>query len=177
LPHPNAGAQHLLEEFGVRPSRVVLALATSAVLLSMGGVADQALGRHAVNMIRPEARGRVNGLFTGSFFVGGALGAALAGPAWSAGGWMGVCAIAAVPARILVMRRTAFLILLLRNTTASSLLSGSCHGMSVKVVIVFVVAVSVAIGMSLSLSSCVQAHLSCLVMMLRSSPRSPAPAC
>jgi hypothetical protein len=49
--------------------------------------------------------------------------------------------------------------------------------MSVKVLIVFVVAVSVAIGMSLSLSSCVQAHLSYLVTMLRSSPRSPAPAC
>ena len=76
----------------------LLALAMSAVLLSIGGVADQALGRRAVNMIRPEARGRVNGLFTGSFFVGGALGAALAGPAWSIGGWMGVCVIAAIPA-------------------------------------------------------------------------------
>ena len=76
----------------------LLALAAAAVLLSMGGVADQALGRRAVNMIRPEARGRVNGLFTGSFFIGGALGAAVAGPAWSIGGWMGVCAIAAAPA-------------------------------------------------------------------------------
>ena len=76
----------------------LVALVATAVLLSMGGVADQALGRHAVNMIRPEARGRVNGLFTGSFFVGGALGAALAGPAWSIGGWVGVCAIAGIPA-------------------------------------------------------------------------------
>ena len=76
----------------------LLALAAAAVLLSMGGVADQALGRRAVNMIRPDARGRVNGLFTGSFFIGGALGAAVAGPAWSVGGWMGVCTIAAVPA-------------------------------------------------------------------------------
>ena len=76
----------------------LLALVVAAVLVNLGGVADQALGRRAVNMIRPEARGRVNGLFTGSFFVGGALGAALAGPAWAAGGWMGVCAIAAVPA-------------------------------------------------------------------------------
>ena len=76
----------------------LLALVAAAVLVNLGGVADQALGRRAVNMIRPEARGRVNGLFTGSFFVGGALGAALAGPAWAAGGWIGVCAIAAVPA-------------------------------------------------------------------------------
>jgi predicted MFS family arabinose efflux permease len=76
----------------------LLLLVAGAVLINLGGVADQALGRRAVNMIRPEARGRVNGLFTGSFFVGGALGAALAGPAWSAGGWMGVCGIAAVPA-------------------------------------------------------------------------------
>lgn len=76
----------------------LMALVAAAVLINLGGVADQALGRRAVNMIRPEARGRVNGLYTSSFFVGGALGAALAGPAWNAGGWMGVCAIAAMPA-------------------------------------------------------------------------------
>jgi len=77
------------------PAWVMLGLlAVAALLLDMGAVADQALGRRAVNMIRPEARGSVNGLFTGSFFVGGALGAALAGPSWSVAGWGGVCGVA-----------------------------------------------------------------------------------
>ena len=54
------------------------------------------------------------------------------------------------------MRRTALLILHLRNTTASSLLSGEFSGMSVKARLPFVVAVIVAIGMLLSLSNGVQ---------------------
>jgi len=40
-----------------------------------------------VQLLRPEARGRLNGLFVGLFFVGGALGSLLAGAAWSFGGW------------------------------------------------------------------------------------------
>ncbi len=75
-----------------------LLLALAALLLDMGSVADQALGRRAVNMVRPEARGRINGLFTGCFFVGGALGAAATGPVWGAAGWLGVCALAMLPA-------------------------------------------------------------------------------
>jgi hypothetical protein len=33
------------------------------VLLDVGVTADQTLGRRAVNLLRPEARGRLNGLF------------------------------------------------------------------------------------------------------------------
>ena len=86
---------------------MLLLLAASAILLDMGCVADQALGRRAINLIRPEARGRMNGLFTASFFVGGAVGAALAGPAWSAYGWSGICGISLIAASVaLVMRLT-----------------------------------------------------------------------
>jgi predicted MFS family arabinose efflux permease len=61
-----------------------------------GTIADQALGRRAVNLLRPEARGRINGLYTGVFFIGGAIGSAVAGVAWAHAGWLGVCAVGAL---------------------------------------------------------------------------------
>lgn len=36
-------------------------------------IGDQTLARRAINLLRPEARGRVNGLFTGLFFLGAAV--------------------------------------------------------------------------------------------------------
>lgn len=69
-------------------------LVIAAILLDAGTIAEQALGRRAVNLLRPEARGRINGLFTGIFFIGGALGSAAAGIAWAHAGWRGVCLIA-----------------------------------------------------------------------------------
>ena len=52
-------------------------------------------GRRAINLLQPEARGRINGLFVGLFFLGGAAGAALAGIAWASGGWPMICVIGA----------------------------------------------------------------------------------
>lgn len=69
----------------------LLALGLGAVLLDIGVTGDQTLGRRAINLIRPEARGRVNGLFVGLFFLGGAVGSAAAGYAWTAGGWPMIC--------------------------------------------------------------------------------------
>lgn len=63
----------------------------AAVILDLGVIADQTLGRRAINLLRPEARGRMNGLFTGLFFLGGALGSALSGLVWNAWGWSGIC--------------------------------------------------------------------------------------
>jgi predicted MFS family arabinose efflux permease len=63
----------------------------AALVLDLGVIGDQTLGRRAINMIRPEARGRLNGLFTGGFFIGGAIGSALAGAAWAWGGWDACC--------------------------------------------------------------------------------------
>ncbi|WQE13373.1 MFS transporter [Trinickia caryophylli] len=68
-------------------------LVASAALLDAGVVTDQTLGRRAVNLLQPAARARLNGLFVGVFFVGGALGAWLAGTAWSGYGFSGVCAV------------------------------------------------------------------------------------
>ena len=64
--------------------------AASAFLLDAGVIADQALGRRAINLLAPESRGRVNGLFTGLFFIGSAAGAAISGPLLASAGWIGV---------------------------------------------------------------------------------------
>ncbi|NLS18166.1 MFS transporter [Rhizobium sp. P40RR-XXII] len=74
---------------------LLIFLGLSAVMLDVGVTGDQTLGRRAVNLLKPEARGRINGLFVGIFFLGGALGSALAGTAWDFGGWIAVCAAAA----------------------------------------------------------------------------------
>jgi predicted MFS family arabinose efflux permease len=71
-------------------------MAASAVLLDIGVVCDQTLGRRVVNLLQPEARARLNGLFVGLFFLGGALGSTCAGLAWARGGWPATCAVAAV---------------------------------------------------------------------------------
>ncbi|MGG6896370.1 MFS transporter [Rhizobium sp. BR 315] len=83
---------------GVRsgqPLILLILLGVSAVMLDVGITGDQTLGRRAVNLLKPEARGRINGLFVGIFFLGGALGSALAGTAWDFGGWVAVCSAAA----------------------------------------------------------------------------------
>ena len=71
----------------------LLLLGMSAVLLDVGVTGDQTLGRRAINLLRPEARGRINGLFVGLFFLGGALGSAIAGISWMSGGWSLACVI------------------------------------------------------------------------------------
>lgn len=77
---------------GNRTSSLAILL-IGAILLDLGVIADQTLGRRAINLLRPEARGRMNGLFTGLFFLGGAAGSVLSGIAWSGWGWLGVCAV------------------------------------------------------------------------------------
>ncbi len=83
---------------GLLESRIAAlsVLGAGAVLLDAGITTDQTLGRRAVNLLRPEARGRINGLFVALFFIGGAVGAAAASIAWSLGGWTMVCAVAAM---------------------------------------------------------------------------------
>lgn len=70
-------------------------LTAAAVVLDAGTIGEQTLGRRAITLLRPEAVSRLNGLFTGLFFVGGALGSFVAELAFGRGGWPLVCAIAA----------------------------------------------------------------------------------
>jgi predicted MFS family arabinose efflux permease len=78
-----------------RPALSLTLLAISAVVLDLGVIGDQTLGRRAVNLVNAEARGRVNGLYTGIFFLGGAIGSQFAGLASVPSGWTFVCLIAA----------------------------------------------------------------------------------
>ncbi|MCE4223674.1 MFS transporter [Methylobacterium sp. C25] len=70
-------------------------LGLAAIVLDVGVITDQTLGRRAVNLLASEARGRLNALFVGIFFLGGALGSAAAGYAWAQGGWPAVCMVGA----------------------------------------------------------------------------------
>ncbi|MER9236169.1 MFS transporter [Mesorhizobium sp. M0622] len=71
----------------------LIVMGGSAVLLDIGVTGDQTLGRRIVNLLNPEARGRLNGLFVGLFFLGGAAGSALAGIAWAWFGWSAISAL------------------------------------------------------------------------------------
>ena len=81
---------------GVSRVASIAMLAVAAFFLDGGVIADQALGRRAINLLAPESRGRVNGLYTGLFFVGSAIGATIAGPVLARWGWPGVCIAALV---------------------------------------------------------------------------------
>lgn len=78
---------------GAHPLLAVAMLVAGAAALDAGVVTDQTLGRRAINLMNPAARGRLNGLFVGVFFVGGALGTVLSGAMWAWAGWNGVCAV------------------------------------------------------------------------------------
>jgi predicted MFS family arabinose efflux permease len=78
---------------GRRPGLSLGLLAATAIVLDLGVIGDQTLGRRAVNLACSQARGRLNGLYTGLFFVGGGTGSALAGIAWVEAGWTLVCAV------------------------------------------------------------------------------------
>jgi predicted MFS family arabinose efflux permease len=53
---------------------------------------NHTVGRYMINLLKPEARGRINAIFVAVFFIGGAIGSALSGVLWSMGGWTFVCA-------------------------------------------------------------------------------------
>lgn len=83
-----AGA-FLLTHVGAAGSTAALAsLVIAAIVLDFGVQTNGVLGQRAILTLAPEARSRLNGLYIASFFVAGAIGAALGGWAYAKGGWM-----------------------------------------------------------------------------------------
>jgi predicted MFS family arabinose efflux permease len=66
-------------------------LGLSAITLDFGVLGNHTVGRQMINLLNPEARGRINAIFVGVFFLGGAVGSALAGMLWTTGGWAAIC--------------------------------------------------------------------------------------
>jgi predicted MFS family arabinose efflux permease len=98
-----ASSSTITSEIG-RETALVL-MTAGAFLLDLGVIIDQALGRREINLVRPQARGRINGLFTGLFFIGGAIGALTSGIAYASIGWTGTCAVAGTLGAFLLLLR------------------------------------------------------------------------
>jgi len=74
-----------------------LAAMLAAALLIDGAVQlSQISGQRAIYSLAPEIRSRLNGLFIGIFFLGGALGSASGGFAYAHGGWPWAAAVGGV---------------------------------------------------------------------------------
>ena len=68
-------------------------LVVAALVLDMAVAANLVVGQREIFALGPEARGRLNGLYLGLFFIGGALGSAVAGYAFARGGWTAACLV------------------------------------------------------------------------------------
>jgi predicted MFS family arabinose efflux permease len=65
----------------------LLLLVAAAIAVDFGVQANLVFGYRAIFALAPEARGRLNGVYLSTAFVGGAIGSALGAWAYARGGW------------------------------------------------------------------------------------------
>ncbi|MDQ0454866.1 MFS transporter [Rhizobium paknamense] len=82
-------AAFLMSLYAVKLSPVPgLALLTfAAITLDFGVQANLVSGQRIIFSLNPEQRGRMNGIYMATFFLGGAIASALGGWAFASGGW------------------------------------------------------------------------------------------
>jgi predicted MFS family arabinose efflux permease len=68
-------------------------LMAGVIVLDLGVQGVQVANLSTIYALRPEARSRITMAYTGTYFLGGAVGSAVAGAAYSAGGWLAVCGV------------------------------------------------------------------------------------
>jgi len=81
----------------------IAGMVIGVILLDFGVQGALVSHQHIVFALRPEARARLNTIFMGAMFVGGAVGSGAATWAWSVGGWSAVSALGAGFAAVAVL--------------------------------------------------------------------------
>jgi predicted MFS family arabinose efflux permease len=69
-----------------------VAIGVGVVLLDAGTQATQLANQTVIYGLAPAERSRINAIYMVAYFLGGALGTAVAAQAWQRGGWPAVCA-------------------------------------------------------------------------------------